>query len=197
MPRNIFLLLLFLHLTCNQSEVKNKSFVSTTQDSTDPAQVTLLANLPDSLQPEIHLLKNTPAPKTVPIPEKSTSFTLNQKFRQYDVQLQAPQKTKASFSSILQNYTTEQGLAQDVTSCIYPDKRGNLWIGAYVGGVSKYDGHVFSNYTTSHGLPDNRIVKIIEDRAGNIWFATMSGVSKFDGTTFFTFGKFKEVRRVC
>lgn len=196
MPRNIFLLLLFLHFTCTQSEVENKSVASTTQESTAAAQVTVLANLPDSLQPEIILLEHLPAPKTVPVPDKQISIAINQKSGQYIMNLHPPKKIKASFSSVLQNYTTEQGLAQDVTSCVYADKKGNLWIGTHVGGVSKYDGHTFTNYTTAHGLVDNRIKNITEDNVGNIWFATMGGVSKFDGTSFSAFGKFKVVASI-
>ena len=174
-------------------KVKEKSVTHFTQDSTVRIKVTILANLPDSLQPETILLENTPAPKTIRIPDKPISFTINHKSGPHILNLAPAEKTKVLFSPVLKNYTTEQGLALDLTTCGYADKKGNLWFGTTVNGVSKYDGHSFTNYTTSQGLIENRINSIIEDRAGNIWFATPSGVSKFDGTTFSTFGKFKDV----
>jgi len=176
--------------------VEDKSVAPATQDSMAPAQVTILANLPDSLQPETILLENTPAPKTIHIPDKPISFTVNQKSGTHILSIEPTKKIKASFSPVMKNYTAEQGLAQDVTSYSITDHKGNLWFGTHVGGISKYDGHSFTNYTTSHGLIENRINSMMEDRAGNIWVATNSGASKFDGTTFSTSGKFKDVRSI-
>jgi hypothetical protein len=187
-----FLLSLLFLFSCTYNKVEDKSVTAATQDSAAPAQVTIVANLPDSLQPETILLENTPAPKTINIPDKPVSITINNKSGPHTLHLNPTEKIKASFSPILQNYTTEQGLAMDVMSNGFADKKGNLWFSTTVGGVSKYDGHSFTNYTTSHGLIGNG-ASVSEDKAGNIWFATGSGVSKFDGNTFSTFGNFKGV----
>jgi sugar lactone lactonase YvrE len=192
---NKHLLLLFaLHLffSCTH-KVEDSTVITAPQDSTLSVNVNLLADLPDSLQPETIFLKNAPAPKSIPIPDKPVSFTYNLESGPRTLNLTPTQKTKVSFSPTLKNYTTDQGLALDLTTCGYTDRKGNLWFGTTVNGVSKYDGHSFTNYNTTQGLIDNRINSIIEDSAGNIWFATKSGVSKFDGTTFSTIGNFQEV----
>ena len=173
--------------------MEDKPVASATQDSTASAQVTILASLPDSQQPETIFLENTPAPITVSLDEP-VSFIIDQKSGQKNILHVDPvKKVKASFSPVVKNYTSEQGLAQDVLSWVFTDKKGNLWFGTFVSGISKYDGHAFINYTTSHGLADNAVNSITEDRVGNIWVAANAGVSKFDGTTFSTFGKFKNV----
>jgi len=191
MHRHIFLFFLLLLFSCTNKKEENKSVTSATQDSILPVQITILANLPDSLQPETILLKNTPALKTIKIPDRPISITVNHKSGPHTFTLNPTKKIKASFSPILQNYTTEQGLAMDVMTSGFADKKGNLWFGTSVGGVSKYDGHSFTNYTTSHGLIGSG--SVTDDKAGNIWFATGSGISKFDGNTFSTFGNFKGV----
>ncbi len=194
MPRNIFLFLLLLLFSCT-NKVENEAVTSATQNAA-PVQVTTLANLPDSLQPETILLKNTPALKTVQVTDKRISFSLQEKSGQRSVSVGPIKKIKASLSPVLTRYTTEQGLAIDVMAMGMSDKKGNLWFGTSVNGVSKYDGHSFTNYSTAHGLVDNKITRIIEDREGNIWFATEGGASKFDGHTFTTVGDFKYVTEI-
>ena len=39
-------------------------------------------------------------------------------------------------------------------------------------------------YTTADGLADNGVVRIVSDARGYMWFATMGGLSRFDGYTF-------------
>ena len=46
--------------------------------------------------------------------------------------------------------------------------------------------------TSRDGLPDNSVRKIYQDRKGFIWFATMNGLSRYDGTSFVTFRKGEE-----
>ena len=70
------------------------------------------------------------------------------------------------------NFTTAQGLANNVVSSICEDKSGNLWFGTQGGGVSRYDGNCealtntnkknkkdvsksFTNFTTAQGLANN------------------------------------------
>ncbi len=45
----------------------------------------------------------------------------------------------------------------------------------------------FYHYTTLNGLASSTVYNIIQDRDGFIWFATMNGISKFDGKRFVTF----------
>lgn len=43
------------------------------------------------------------------------------------------------------------------------------------------------HYTTSDGLASSTVFDIIRDRDGFIWFATLNGISRFDGTRFTSF----------
>ena len=42
-------------------------------------------------------------------------------------------------------------------------------------------------YGIEDGLIDDRVTDLIEDRLGNLWIATLSGLCRFDGSTFQTF----------
>ena len=42
-------------------------------------------------------------------------------------------------------------------------------------------------YGIEDGLIDDRVTDLLEDRHGNLWVATLSGLSRFDGSTFRTF----------
>jgi ligand-binding sensor domain-containing protein/serine phosphatase RsbU (regulator of sigma subunit) len=86
------------------------------------------------------------------------------------------------------NFTTEQGLANNIVRSVFEDKSGNLWFGTEGGGVSRYDGTSFTNYTTAQGLANNFVFCITEDKTGNLWFGTdRGGVSRYDGTSFTNF----------
>jgi hypothetical protein len=54
------------------------------------------------------------------------------------------------------NFTTADGLATNMVTCIVEDQEGNLWFGG-PGGVSRYDGKKFVNFTTEDGLTDNMV----------------------------------------
>ena len=45
----------------------------------------------------------------------------------------------------------------------------------------------YYHYTSSDGLASSTVYNIIQDRSGFIWFATINGISKFDGKRFTTF----------
>jgi len=86
------------------------------------------------------------------------------------------------------NFTTAQGLANNIVVCIAEDRKGNYWFGTDGGGVSRYDGKSFTNYTTVQGLANNSVLTIAEDKTGNLWFGTFNGgVSRYDGKTFTNF----------
>ena len=98
-------------------------------------------------------------------------------------------KHSASFN--IQLLGIDQGLEGAYVRSIVEDSRGNIWIGSYYGGVSKYDGNTFVTYGEEEGL-SNGVYAIIEDRQGNMWFATNDkGVCMYDGKSF-TFYSEKE-----
>ncbi|MDP3462253.1 MAG: two-component regulator propeller domain-containing protein [Bacteroidales bacterium] len=45
----------------------------------------------------------------------------------------------------------------------------------------------YSHYTTAEGLASSTVFSMIQDSKGLIWFATLNGVSKFDGSQFTTY----------
>lgn len=45
----------------------------------------------------------------------------------------------------------------------------------------------YYHYTSSDGLASSTVYQIIQDRNGFVWFATINGMSRFDGKTFTTF----------
>jgi ligand-binding sensor domain-containing protein len=79
-------------------------------------------------------------------------------------------------------FTTEQGLSNDNVSCIVEDKRSNIWLGTFGGGIDLYDGKGIINYRKKKGLVKNFITSILEDKSGTMYFADYDqGLTIFDG----------------
>ncbi len=85
--------------------------------------------------------------------------------------------------TIVQNYTTSNGLPVNNIKCVVADDAGNIWFGS-TSGLTKYDGTSMTTYNTSNGLPDNTINRLHVAQNGDILIATNSGYSRFNGTTF-------------
>ena len=47
--------------------------------------------------------------------------------------------------------------------------------------------YVFSNYTADDGLSETGINDILQDKRGFLWLATMDGLIRFDGCTFYNY----------
>lgn len=69
---------------------------------------------------------------------------------------------------------------------IFQATNGDYWFGSDADGIYRYDGKTIIHYSEQDGLSNNRIRSIQEDKQGNIYFATLGGISKFDGQTFVT-----------
>ncbi|MBB2149459.1 hybrid sensor histidine kinase/response regulator transcription factor [Pedobacter gandavensis] len=68
-------------------------------------------------------------------------------------------------------------------NCIQEDAKGNIWVGLYYGGLSKYDGEkkrFIKTYTTADGLPNNNVVGILEDVDQLLWISTSNGLARFN-----------------
>ena len=173
---------------CNQDHERNKP--AGTQQSIRLKKVSPdtihLSEVADSLRPEPILIENRPEPLKIAIPKALPSRPAHFHPLFPETQLKLPIEVEAEFSTIFRNYSTEEGVAVDVTSCSFADSKGNLWFGTFVAGLNKYNGKVFTRYTKAHGLISNEITGITEDNQGNIWVATSKGVSKFDGAGFTT-----------
>jgi len=66
---------------------------------------------------------------------------------------------------------------------LYEDSQQNIWMGTFMGGITKYDGEHFYHLTKKDGLSSNTVRAICEDNEGNIWLGTNGGgLEKFDGS---------------
>ena len=93
-------------------------------------------------------------------------------------------KHNSELAKCFTNYTTKQGLVNNVIKSMVIDKIGNLWL-ATEGGISRYDGNRFTNFTTEQGLVTNFVNSVIEDKNGNMWFGTFGGgLCRYDGKSF-------------
>ena len=80
------------------------------------------------------------------------------------------------------------GLPASAVVAIHRDQRGFLWFGTWGGGVSRYDGELFTNFAVEDGLADDSVGAIAEDEQGRLWFGTKEGgVSRYDGEFFTNF----------
>lgn len=87
-------------------------------------------------------------------------------------------------------YKVKHGLTQGTIRCLHEDRKGNLWLGTYGGGATRFDGRHFFHYDESQGLGNNVVFSIIEDKKGRMWFATNGGgLSVYDGGGFVTYKK--------
>lgn len=81
------------------------------------------------------------------------------------------------------NFTTKDGLCDNVVSAMLEDSNGNIWFGTRFGGMSRYTPStnlkigekMFTNFTTQEGLSSNFICAMIEDKSGNIWLSALGG----------------------
>ena len=102
------------------------------------------------------------------------------------------------------NYTKNDGLASNGVQVIQVDKQGNLWFGSRVaeqdspntneriggGGLTKFDGKIFTQFQTIKGITQNDTYAISADSKGNIWVgANKMGVYRYDGKFFTLFSK--------
>jgi signal transduction histidine kinase len=70
------------------------------------------------------------------------------------------------------------------------DRKGNLWFGTDGGGVTRFDGKVFTHFTAKEGLNSNSIASILQDDKGNLWFGSFGGgATRFDGEFITVFSK--------
>ncbi len=94
-------------------------------------------------------------------------------------------KSKVPGDAFFTQYTEEDGLSSKNTSKIIEDRNGNLWIGVYHEGLTKFDGSNFIHYTTANGMQNPWPYWLAADKTGNIWSYVGEGwVTKYDGIRF-------------
>ncbi|MBL7719493.1 MAG: hypothetical protein JNL72_11695 [Flavipsychrobacter sp.] len=68
---------------------------------------------------------------------------------------------------------------------ITEDTKGNIWLGAYAGGVLRVSGQTIQYYNKQTGLSDNITSKLFTDAEGNVWIGTDGqGLFRFSGAPF-------------
>ena len=80
-------------------------------------------------------------------------------------------------------------LSRNVAKCIYKDRKGQMWIGYWGGGLMRFDGQFFTSFKgmwQQRPEPGSRVIKeqvsaILEDNEGNLWYGTTQGLFKYDG----------------
>ncbi|SMO73406.1 ligand-binding sensor domain-containing protein [Gracilimonas mengyeensis] len=80
--------------------------------------------------------------------------------------------------SILTQYSTSNGLANNRVRAIAESPAGDLWF-ATRGGVTVLSNGNFRTYTIENGLPANRIRDIEIDNSGTVWIGSRNGLVKF------------------
>ena len=92
-------------------------------------------------------------------------------------------------TGVVRTYTKQNGLAHEYIMCIFENKAdGTVWLGTDGGGILVMKNEkVVARYTTDNGLAGNIIFKIHRGNDGAIWICTGTGISRFDGKSFFNF----------
>src|SRR5690606_9517205 len=83
-------------------------------------------------------------------------------------------------------YTREKsGLPTNYITTIHEDKKGNIWVGTYGGGLSLLNPKTgrFISYSEKDELANDTVQKIVEDKKGRIWVSTNTGIISFDPLT--------------
>lgn len=76
---------------------------------------------------------------------------------------------------------SRNGLGEGTVHCIYKDRKSNIWVGTYFGGLQMYDrrnGKFISflhNPTDGQSIAGNDVRSITEDKQGNLWIAIHGG----------------------
>ncbi len=101
----------------------------------------------------------------------------------------------------------EDSLYHNWVPFIKKDNKGNMWFASMThGGVSRFDGNVFTQYLPKDGLSDDMVRTIYEDSKGVLWFGFNgngnSGLTKFDKDYFITYSIEdglcnKRIRAIC
>lgn len=88
---------------------------------------------------------------------------------------------KYNLKSLVSGIDIPSGAIYGITQ----DKKGNVWIAHFGGGLSCYNGKEVRRYGAKEGLEDTRIMKLQIDSNQNLWMVTPdTGVIFYDGHTF-------------
>ncbi|MGH9158700.1 MAG: sensor histidine kinase [Vicinamibacteraceae bacterium] len=76
----------------------------------------------------------------------------------------------------LHRYTERDGLpSREGPTAFAEDRTGNIWLGWYNGGVTRYRDGRFTRFTADAGVPPGTVRVLLVDHAGRLWLATTAG----------------------
>jgi ligand-binding sensor domain-containing protein/signal transduction histidine kinase len=75
--------------------------------------------------------------------------------------------------------TVQRGLEANSIRMVFPDSRGNLWLGLTSGLTRRSKGGQLTHFTKKEGLPDDNVTAFHEDKRGNLWIGTYSGLCRW------------------
>lgn len=92
---------------------------------------------------------------------------------------------KRNFESFIITSEKKTAIEFNSINAILNDKKGNLWLGTYGGGIYYFDRerNQFQNYQQSDGLSSNNINTFTFDSTGNLWISTSNGIDIMDTNT--------------
>lgn len=74
------------------------------------------------------------------------------------------------------------GRTDDLISSFAEDTHGNIWMGLWVGGLYRYDGHSFRYFQKSDGLPGGSVFALLAE-GDRLWVGAGGGLARIDDTT--------------
>ncbi|PLX05671.1 MAG: hypothetical protein C0594_06870 [Marinilabiliales bacterium] len=75
---------------------------------------------------------------------------------------------------------TKFGITNKMVLNIVEDKFGNIWIGTFGGGITRFDGVDLKTFSAKDGLNSNNIYLSLIDSAGYLWLGTEKGLNRLD-----------------
>lgn len=73
-------------------------------------------------------------------------------------------------------YNLKQDNGDCDVSCIYKDKNGTIWLGAYQGSLYKFENENFIDFGKKYNLESESFLSIAEDKDGTIYFGSFDGI---------------------
>jgi ligand-binding sensor domain-containing protein/signal transduction histidine kinase len=74
------------------------------------------------------------------------------------------------------------GRIDDLVSAFAEDQQGNIWMGLYIGGLYRYDGHRFQSFQKSDGVPGGTIFSLVAGEDG-LWIGSNGGLGRIENTS--------------
>jgi ligand-binding sensor domain-containing protein len=89
-------------------------------------------------------------------------------------------------TGVYTHFTEVDGLSNDTVTCVYKDRKGNIWFGCAsskyvsgVGGLCRYDGKSFTGFGKINGLGSTDVWTIVEENDGTMWVGTRGGLYRY------------------